>query len=163
MTREQKRKVMLALVLLWIKVLDYQVEQLLKNRCKTCDEWDELKHPRKANGQFGKGESTKNSSQEQVKHDIIQSMERFDFDLGLFGVDYTKMKKSQIEKSVRSLQKRIEEHKKMIEHPSRYVTGWDDRSEEYKTGIVIYWQREIERYSIQKREAEDYLAGRGKK
>ena len=90
-------------------------------------------------------------------------MEEFDFSLGLFGVDYTKMKKSQIQKSVRSLQKRIEEHKKMIEHPSRYVTGWDDRSEEYKNGIVRYWQGEIKRYLIQKQEAEDYLNGGRKK
>ncbi|MBQ7515860.1 MAG: hypothetical protein IJS96_06220 [Schwartzia sp.] len=90
-------------------------------------------------------------------------MEKIDFRLDLFGVDYTRMKRAQIQKSVRSLQKRIDEHKKMIEYPSRYVTGWDERSEEYKAGIVKYWQAEVTRYTIQKQEAEDYLEGRSKK
>ena len=94
---------------------------------------------------------------------IIQIMEEFTFRLDLFGVDYSKMRKSEIQKSVNSLQKRIDEHEKKINAPSRYDLGWGEKSEVQRAGLIKHWQKEINVLKKQKQEAEEYLSGRRKK
>lgn len=83
MTKEQKRKIMLALAALWLKVLAYQVEQLLKGRRIVHDRklWVESEHYRKRNGQFGKGEwkadkKSKGSSTKNIKRGIMPNMKK---------------------------------------------------------------------------------------
>lgn len=72
MTKEQKQEIMLALSVLWLKVLAYQVERILNERRITADEWDETKHPRRKDGKFGR--DVKNNSQSHGGRDIIQAM-----------------------------------------------------------------------------------------
>lgn len=58
MDRQTKRKIMLAIARLYLKVLELQVDcWRRKVQRLTLDDkrWDESKHPRKQNGQFGKG------------------------------------------------------------------------------------------------------------
>ena len=115
-------------------------------------------------GQFasGGGSGNKTTSNNQGKRDIIKPM-GINFRLDLFGVDYSKMKKSEIQKSVNSLQKRIKEHENKISNPKRYDKTWEQRDERYKSGTIKHWNTEIKSLTKQKEEAEEYLRGRRRK
>lgn len=61
MNKSQTKQAMLAIARLWLKILDYEIEGVVQCRKeavrKTKDKapWDDSKHPRRSNGQFGHG------------------------------------------------------------------------------------------------------------
>ncbi len=65
------RSAMLKVVCLWLKFLDWKLDYMLqckKKAIRTTDEgkrWDESKHPRKSNGQFGHGDANEGESSGQ--------------------------------------------------------------------------------------------------
>lgn len=63
--------------------------------------------------------------------------------------DLDEEKEKQKAKSIKSLTKRIAEHQDKINNPQKYVKDWDSKSEQYKKGIVKYWEKEILNYENQ--------------
>ena len=49
----------------------------------------------------------------------------------------------QLQKSVSSFTKNIEEHKDKIASPPKFIDNWSQRSEQYKTGIINKWEKDI--------------------
>ena len=56
-----------------------------------------------------------------------------------------------IEKGIKSINKRIDQHKKKIENPETNAKGWGNMSDIEREGTIKSWKKEIERF---KREIE---------
>lgn len=63
--------------------------------------------------------------------------------------DLDSAKEKQKAKAIKSLTKRIVEHQDKINNPQKHVKDWDAKSEQYKKGIVKYWEKEILNYENQ--------------
>ena len=49
----------------------------------------------------------------------------------------------ELEKSIKSFKQIVLIHEDKVAHPEQYVFDWDKRSEEYRTGIIKKWKKEI--------------------
>ena len=54
-------------------------------------------------------------------------------------------------KSIRTFNKRIEEHKNKISNPEIYYPEWESLPENIKKGNIDYWKKEINTYKKEKR------------
>ena len=63
---------------------------------------------------------------------------------------------AQLNRGIRNLFKRINEHKDKIENPKQYIPEWDSMRNTLRLGTVEFWKKEIERYetSLKRREKE---------
>jgi len=51
----------------------------------------------------------------------------------------------QLERSINSFISNIDEHRMKLSAPSNYIYDWDERSEQYKNGVIKKWQKDIQR------------------
>lgn len=63
--------------------------------------------------------------------------------------EFQKLRTVQLEKTARSFTKTIAEHEDKIAHPEKYIPDWQERSEEYKQGIIKHWHKEIRNFTTQ--------------
>ena len=78
----------------------------------------------------------------------------------LFAYSYKNMTVKQIEKSIKNNKKEIIKHKMYIESPQEYVGNWDNYSDKEKKGLIKWWQKEINNFETQIKNAEEELDGR---
>ena len=55
----------------------------------------------------------------------------------------TSMTKAQAEKSIRSINKQISEHREKIRNPSSFIKDYASYDERRKSGIIRFWEKEI--------------------
>jgi len=51
----------------------------------------------------------------------------------------------QLLKSISSYYKNVEEHRQKIKNPDEYINNWEKRGEQYKTGIIKKWEKDMHR------------------
>ena len=78
-------------------------------------------------------------------------------------IDYESYTTVALLRSIRKHEKRILEHESKIKEPSKYVEDWNERNEEYRQGLVAYWQREIKNFHLQIEHAKNELIRREKR
>lgn len=71
-----------------------------------------------------------------------------------------KQTSNQLVKSVSSWKKNVELHKDKIEHPERYDTGWESKTEKQKQGLIKHWEKEIKNFKSNIDDAEAELEAR---
>lgn len=85
---------------------------------------------------------------------------RVNIDLRQFSEkDLKKQNAAAIEKGIRNLEKRIEEHKQKIQHPERYYADWYEVSPEIRYGRINYWKKEIYNFEKSIVDRKKYLRG----
>ena len=67
---------------------------------------------------------------------------------------------SQLNKSISSWMKQIEEHKGKIKNPAFYDSGWDSKSETHRAGLIRHWEKEIVNFEKNIKLAKEELAKR---
>ena len=75
--------------------------------------------------------------------------------------NFSKQNTNQLRKSIRSLEKRIEEHKKKLVSPELVYPNWDKVPEKEKQGLPTHWEKEIHNFEEQIEEIKDELKRRG--
>lgn len=77
-------------------------------------------------------------------------------------IDYESYTIQALKNSIRKNKKQLEEHEGKIANPSKFVADWNDRNEQYKNGIIVYWKKELVNLNEQIRLATEELYRRGK-
>ena len=72
-----------------------------------------------------------------------------------------KMSTLQLEKSIKSWQAEIEEHKKKISNPKSFYPNWDTFEERYQNGLKKHWEHEIKTFSDNIEQAKNEIKERG--
>lgn len=75
---------------------------------------------------------------EPAKNDILNERHKSSGEAGI-----AKQKTSSIKKGIRSLEKKIAEHKLKISNPAEYCRDWDTYTDRKKAGLVWHWKKEI--------------------
>ena len=73
----------------------------------------------------------------------------------------SKMSTLQLEKSIKSWQAEIEEHKKKISNPKSFYPNWDTFEERYQNGLKKHWEHEIKTFSDNIEQAKNEIKERG--
>lgn len=60
-----------------------------------------------------------------------------------------KMSLSQVQRTGKSLSENIALHRSKVKNPSDYVPDWDSRNDQYRTGLVLHWNKEIRTFEDQ--------------
>ncbi len=76
-----------------------------------------------------------------VKNDILNEKHKSSGEAGI-----AKQKTSSIKKGIRSLEKRIAEHKLKIQNPREYYPQWDTLDDRERQGYFQHWQKEIKTF-----------------
>ena len=63
-------------------------------------------------------------------------------------------------KSITSWNANIEAHKAKIKNPEKYDQDWDSKTEVQKAGLLRHWQKEVNHFEENIKEAESELAKR---
>lgn len=69
--------------------------------------------------------------------------------LNLFAANYSNKTDSQLNKSRKSNEQRIAEHKQKMNSPQDFVKEWNEYSDVQKNGLKEYWAKEIRNYEQQ--------------
>lgn len=72
-----------------------------------------------------------------------------------------KMSTLQLEKSIKSWQAEIKEHKGKISDPKSFYPNWDTFEERYQNGLKKHWEHEIKTFSDNIEQAKDEIKRRG--
>lgn len=64
-------------------------------------------------------------------------------------------------KSISSWERNSELHKLKIADPAKYDDGWDLKTDEHKAGLLKHWQKEIDNFEANIKQAKDELVKRG--
>lgn len=72
-----------------------------------------------------------------------------------------KMSTLQLEKSIKSWQAEIKEHKGKISDPKSFYPNWDTFEERYQNGLKKHWEHEIKTFSDTIEQAKDEIKRRG--
>lgn len=94
---------------------------------------------------------------------IIKSMDR----LGNIGTQFfaekglAKQDARSLEKGIRTLEKRIQEHEGYLEDPRTHVPDWDDLTEHHQASLIQHWRKEIRNFRESIQDREDELRKRG--
>lgn len=72
-----------------------------------------------------------------------------------------KQSDAHLKKSIASWSEKITVHQAKIADPRKYDSGWDDKSEAHKAGLIKHWQKEIQNFQNNIKEANDELDKRG--
>lgn len=67
----------------------------------------------------------------------------------------------ELKKSLNSWQKRVNEHRLKIENPEKYDSGWHDKSDRHKAGLIKHWEKEIQTFEKNIEQAKHELKKRG--
>ena len=67
----------------------------------------------------------------------------------------------ELERSIKSWQKRVEEHKSKIADPASYDKKWFLKSERHRAGLLRHWEKEIKTFEENISQAKDELEKRG--
>lgn len=67
----------------------------------------------------------------------------------------------ELAKSIRSWQKRVEEHKSKIADPISHDREWSIKSERLRAGLLKHWEKEIKTFEENIAQAKDELKKRG--
>lgn len=102
-------------------------------------EWEESKHPRNPKGTPQGGQF---------------------INIALFASNYKNMTVGELDRSIKSHSAQIQKHQEKIKNPALYVSNWEERSAEYKAGMVARWNNEIKNFEKQIKMAEDEKNGR---
>ena len=73
-----------------------------------------------------------------------------------------KQSDAQLKKSIASWTENIAEHQAKIADPGKFDSEWDAKSDAHKAGLIKHWQREIQNFQKNIKEAEDELDRRGR-
>lgn len=68
---------------------------------------------------------------------------------------------TQLQKSIKSWQDVVNEHKDKIKNPSKYDKDWDSKDDRHKAGLLRHWQKEVRYTEKNIEEAENELKKRG--
>lgn len=71
-----------------------------------------------------------------------------------------KQNKKELEKSIASWKANVEKHKEKIKNPEKYDTGWNNKDERQKAGLIKHWEKEIRASESNITEAETELQKR---
>lgn len=63
--------------------------------------------------------------------------------------DAIKKKQSTLEKSIASHAAQVEEHADKLSHPEKYDTGWADKDERQREGLLRKWRKDLQRNAEQ--------------
>ena len=126
-------------------------------------EWDESKHPRDKQGRFTDIQRIKKLSSNELRRLLIQNNENFvKIALNFFNEKAIENQSdNNIIKGIKTLQKRISEHKEKIAHPEK-LSMWNTYSEAKKAGTIRHWEKEIQAFEIQLENRKNILKKRGK-
>ncbi len=58
------------------------------------------------------------------------------------------------DKAIKSYKKQIDKHSDKIKNPQNYIPDWEHKSEQYKNGVINYWEKEIKNFKNQIKEIE---------
>lgn len=84
------------------------------------------------------------------------------FDLDIFGNKDKEVQTSkQLEKGIRSDERRIREHEEKLQHPERFYNDWDEMAENVQSGRLKHWEKEVSNFKKNIRDAKDILKKRG--
>lgn len=66
-----------------------------------------------------------------------------------------------LERGIRNLTKQIESHQDFINDPGKHVSGWNEKSEREKQGLIKHWNKEIRNFNESIQNRVDELKRRG--
>lgn len=80
--------------------------------------------------------------------------------LQLFAAKISEQSIKELKKSERSFLKRIEQHKNKIANPSANAERWGEMSDRERQGLILHWQKEIDKFEQQLDEVRRRLNGK---
>ncbi len=84
------------------------------------------------------------------------------YNLQMFAEDnLSKENEAQLKKGIRTLTKRIEQHKKYIENPLSHVVSWESYPKNIQAGTIRHWEKEIKNFEESIQARKDELERRG--
>ncbi len=67
----------------------------------------------------------------------------------------------ELRKSLRSWEEKLDLHRRKVQNPEKYDTGWNDKTERHKAGLVKHWEKEIRNFEANIEQAKEELKKRG--
>lgn len=134
--------------------------------------FDESKHPRDDDGKFTDGNGSRWTTSKRDYSNVqgeekkrLQSngesgkiKQRNGFiDIQLFAPGIDKQSSKELEKTIKSTEKKIAEHKDKIQNPRKYCSDWDEISQIKKEGRIRFWEKEIQNQTQQLEQANKLL------
>lgn len=149
--------------------------------------FDESKHPRDGGGKFtdGNGGEAKRVFEEAQRLGIdtkgidnldvvkakVEEKKRLQsdgesgkikqrngfIDIQLFAPGIEKQSPKELEKTIKSTEKKIAEHKDKIQNPRKHCSDWDEISQIKKEGRIRFWEKEIQNQAQQLEHANKLL------
>ncbi len=78
-------------------------------------------------------------------------------DIQLFAPGIDKQSPKELEKTIKSTEKKIAEHKDKIQNPRKHCSDWDEISQIKKEGRIRFWEKEIQNQTQQLEQANKLL------
>ncbi|MCD7735303.1 MAG: hypothetical protein LUH48_09315 [Clostridiales bacterium] len=63
--------------------------------------------------------------------------------------DAVKKREKSLERSIASRTGQVQEHSEKIQQPEKYDTGWEDKDERQKDGLLSKWRKDLKRNAEQ--------------
>lgn len=98
------------------------------------------------------------SIENPAKSDTIKAGLQFFANKGI-----SKQTDAQLQKSIKSWQGVVDEHRDKINNPSKYDKDWGSKDERQKAGLLRHWEKEVRYTEKNIQEAKDELKNRGLK
>lgn len=86
---------------------------------------------------------TKKWEDTEKKPRLDRIEKKLKLDLQFFAEDIEKQSDNNLEKGIRTLEKRIKEHEYKIRHPEEFYNDWNNVDQEVKLGRLKHWKKEI--------------------